>query len=226
VKDGHAVRMSKNRVEAFSDGVFAIVITLLVLELRPPEKQEGEHLAAALWDLWPNYIAYVIAFIVIGVMWINHHRLFNLVRIVDGGLLVLNLNLLLWTAVIPFPTVVMADYLRDGGADAKIAVAFFCAVVLVNSLSWGALYLWITHDDRLIGELPPRAVVRAARIRFTFGIIAYSIALGVATVAPYAALALHGAMALYYAFDQASVTRPPRRRSRSTGRRRRDAAVA
>src|SRR3954451_13659328 len=104
--------MTTTRVEAFSDGVFAIVITLLVIELRPPSVGAGESLARALWHEWPGYVAYVVSFMVIGVMWLNHHRMFDQVQRVDGALLVLNLHLLLWTALIPFPTAVVADYLR------------------------------------------------------------------------------------------------------------------
>jgi uncharacterized membrane protein len=197
--------MTKNRLEAFSDGVFAIVITLLVLELRPPEVKSEQSLASALWHQWPSYAAYLVSFIVIGVMWLNHHRLFDQVRQVDGPLLLFNLNLLLWTALIPFPTVVVADYLRGGGDDAKTAVAFYGAVVMVNALSWLAVFLWITHDERIAGELPPPDVLRKTRIRFGFGNIAYAFALAIAFVSPYVALALHAAMALYYAFDQASM---------------------
>ena len=86
--------MTKSRLEAFSDGVLAIAITLLVIEIRPPELH-GETLARALWEQWPSYVAYVVSFLTIGVIWLNHHRVFTQVVRVDGPLLVLNLNLLL-----------------------------------------------------------------------------------------------------------------------------------
>src|SRR5262245_44621623 len=111
--------LTKNRLEAFSDGVFAIAITLLVIEIRPPELDGGESLAHALGQQWPAYLGYLLSFLVLGVMWLNHHRIFEPVRRVDGAVLVLNLNLLLWAALIPFPTAVVADFLRDGGADAE-----------------------------------------------------------------------------------------------------------
>jgi uncharacterized membrane protein len=101
--------VGKNRLEAFSDGVFAIVMTLLVIEIRPPEVEEGGSLGQALWDLWPNYAGYLVSFLVIGMMWLNHHRIFEQVRAVDSPLLLLNLILLLWTALLPFPTAVMAE---------------------------------------------------------------------------------------------------------------------
>ena len=197
--------MTKNRLEAFSDGVFAIVITLLVIELRPPELESGESLASALWDLWPNYLAYFISFAVIGVMWLNHHRMFEQVRRVDGVLLVLNLNLLLWMALIPLPTAVVADFIRDGGADARTAVAVYSFVLLLAALSFSGLYAWILHDHRITGvHLPPEAV-RAARRRFSVGVVFYVIAFGISFVVPWIALVLQGAMAGYYLFDQASL---------------------
>ncbi len=198
--------ISKGRLEAFSDGVFAIVITLLAFDLRAPEHEAGVSLASALWDKWPAYIAYVVGFIQIGVMWLNHHRIFQQVREVDGVALVLNLNLLLWVAVIPFPTSVVAAYLRDGGSDAATAMFVFSAVLLANAISFCALYAWITHDERIIGTLPERSVVRAARIRFGIGLGVYGLAVALSWFVPVAVLALHFAMGLYYAFDQATVS--------------------
>jgi uncharacterized membrane protein len=121
--------VTKSRLEAFSDGVLAIAITLLVIEIRPPELH-GETLARALWEQWPSYVAYVVSFLTIGVIWLNHHRVFTQVVRVDGPLLVLNLNLLLWTALIPFPTAVVADYLGEGGEPARTAVALYGAVFM------------------------------------------------------------------------------------------------
>jgi uncharacterized membrane protein len=198
--------VTKTRLEAFSDGVFAIAITLLVIELHAPaELEPGETLAHALWLEWPSYVAYLVSFLTIGVIWLNHHRVFTQVARVDGPLLVLNLNLLLWTALIPFPTSVVADYLGQGGEQAKTAVAFYSGVFVLMGVSFDALFLWITHDARLLDRLPPPEVVRAARLRFTLGLAVYLLALALSFLWPPLALALHAAMALYYAFDQASV---------------------
>jgi uncharacterized membrane protein len=196
---------SKNRLEAFSDGVFAIVITLLVIDIRPPQVSVRESLAAALWRQWPSYAGYFVSFLIIGVMWLNHHRMFQEVRVVDGPLLVLNLNLLLWMALIPFPTSVVADHLRDGGEHASTAMALYGGLILLAAISFTALFAWITHDDRLVGALPPRTEVRKARIRFSFGLAAYTVAFGLSWVSAPLALAVHATMAGYYAFDQASL---------------------
>jgi uncharacterized membrane protein len=200
--------VTKNRLEAFSDGVFAIAITLLVIELHAPEVSDGESLAHALLGEWPSYVAYLVSFLTIGVIWLNHHRVFTQVVQVDGPLLVLNLVVLLWTALIPFPTAVVAEFLGEGGEHARTAVALYSAVFVLLGLSFGGLFLWITHDDRLLHRLPPPEVVRAARLRFTVGNAVYVVALALSFVWPPLALALHAAMALYYAFDQASVPAP------------------
>jgi uncharacterized membrane protein len=197
--------ITKARVESFSDGVLAIVITLLAFELAPPEVDQGQTLADALWEQWPSYLAFLLAFAQIGVIWLNHRRLFDQVRVVDGVLLLLNLNLLMWITVIPFPTAVVAEYLRDGGETTETAVALFSATLFVSSIGFIALFAWITHDDRLVHSLPPRRTVIAARVRFGIGLAAYGLAVGLAFVAPYAALAIHAVTAGYYAFDQAAL---------------------
>ncbi len=106
--------MTKSRLEAFSDGVLAIAITLLVIDLRPPQLEPGKRLAHALWQHWPSYVAYLVSFLTIGVLWLNHHWILEQVVQVDGPLLVLNLNVLLRTALLPFPTAVLAEHLGRG----------------------------------------------------------------------------------------------------------------
>jgi uncharacterized membrane protein len=197
--------VTTTRLEAFSDGVLAIAITLLVIEIHPPELHQGEQLADALWAQWPSYAAYLVSFLTIGVIWLNHHRVFAQVVRVDGPLLLLNLNLLLWTALIPFPTAVVAEHLRDGGEAARTAAALYCGVWLLTRVAFGALFAWVTHTDLLLGRLPPPGVVRAARRRFMLGLLVYAAALALSWVSAPLALALCGLMALYYAFDQASV---------------------
>jgi uncharacterized membrane protein len=201
--------VTTSRLEAFSDGVLAIAITLLVIEIRPPEVHEGETLAHALWAQWPSYVAYLVSFLTIGVIWLNHHRVFEQVARVDGPLLLLNLNLLLWTALIPFPTAVVAEHLQGPGEAARTASALYSGVLLGMSLAFGALFAWLTHTDRLLRRLPPPGVVRAARRRFMVGLVVYAAALVLSWVSAPLAVALCGLMALYYAFDQASVPAEP-----------------
>jgi uncharacterized membrane protein len=136
-------------------------------------------------------------------MWLNHHRIFEPARRVDGTVLVLNLNLLLWAVLIPFPTAVVADFLRDGGSDAKTAVALYGGVILLAAIAFTALFIGITRPS-IVEELPAPDVVRAARLRFGVGVGFYGVAFALSWVSPALALAVHGAMAAYYLTQQSS----------------------
>jgi uncharacterized membrane protein len=195
--------LTKNRLEAFSDGVFAIAITLLVIEIRPPTPAAGESLARALWEQWPHYLGYFLSFLVLGVMWLNHHRIFEPAVRVDGIVLVLNLNLLLWAVLIPFPTAVVADFLRDGGDDAKTAVALYGGVILLAAISFTALFVGITREG-IVDQLPTPDQVRAARLRFGLGVGVYTGAFLLSWLSPPLALAAHGTLAAYYLTEQSS----------------------
>ena len=126
--------MTKSRLEAFSDGVLAIAITLLVIDLRPPQLEPGKRLAHALWQHWPSYVAYLVSFLTIGVLWLNHHWILEQVVQVDGPLLVLNLNVLLRTALLPFPTAVWPST-WGGGEAARTAAALYSGVLMLLALA-------------------------------------------------------------------------------------------
>jgi hypothetical protein len=111
----------------------------------------------------------------------------------------------MWVTLIPYPTALVAEHLRGGGEATKTAVAVFSGVLFMTSIGFTALYAWITHDERLVHALPPRHVVVAARMRFGVGLAAYGLAVGLAFVVPYAALAIHAVSAGYYALDQATL---------------------
>jgi uncharacterized membrane protein len=148
------------RVEAFSDGVFAIAITLLILEIRVPELREpfrNGQLVTALLELWPSFVAFLFSFFVILVMWVNHHELVRWVRIADYPFLFANGLVLLMVTFVPFPTAIVARYL---GTDAsRAAVGFYCATFLCISVSFNALLLSITRHGRLLRpEVPAHAV--------------------------------------------------------------------
>jgi uncharacterized membrane protein len=186
--------VTKSRLEAFSDGVLAIAITLLVIELRPPQLQAGERLAHALWQQWPSYVAYLVSFVTIGVIWLNHHWILEQVVQVDGPLLVLNLNMLLWAALLPFPTAVLAEHLAAGSEPARTAAALYSGVLVLLALAGVALFSWVIHDDRL-HRLPP-VVVRATRVQFLAGLAMYGVAFALSWVSPLLGLAVCGALAL------------------------------
>jgi uncharacterized membrane protein len=129
------------RLEAFSDGVFAIAITLLILEIKVPHLEEGESLANALLHLWPSYGAYAFSFWVIGIFWVNHHSFFKLFRRVNHGFLLLNVLFLALISFIPFPTSVLAEYVTDP-ASVQNAVTFYCVSLLLPVLCWLSMWLY------------------------------------------------------------------------------------
>src|SRR5688572_1573782 len=115
--------METTRLEAFSDGVFAIAITLLIIEVHLPEGHDS--LASRVLETWPAYVAYVISFVTIGIMWANHHGIFQLIARTSHGLVVANLLLLMCVAFIPFPTKVLGEHLTSTGADQRTAALFY-----------------------------------------------------------------------------------------------------
>jgi uncharacterized membrane protein len=138
------------RVEAFSDGVFAIAITLLILEIKVPKlahDQPRTVLAASLIDLWPSYLAFLLSFFAILIMWINHHGLFNMVRRVNPGFLYANGFLLLLISFLPFPTSVLAEYLD--GKSLNAAAVFYCGTFIFISLGYNLIWQCMVRGDLL-----------------------------------------------------------------------------
>jgi uncharacterized membrane protein len=192
--------MSPARLEAFSDGVFAVAITLLALDLRVDGPGHGT-LAHQLAHQWPSFAAYVVSFFVIGIVWVNHHALFTSFARADRSLMFLNLLLLLWIVAIPFATSTMATYLRSGGGDAHLAAALYSAVLEGMSLSFASIFLWSIRGQNRAVPLPPGAT-RAAVARFTIGAFFYLVAIALAFLNAPASLTLNAAIALYYVFEQ------------------------
>jgi uncharacterized membrane protein len=195
--------MSSRRLEAFSDGVFAIAITLLVLDLVVPSHPEAveKGLAHALAQEWPAYFAYLVSFLVIGIIWVNHHTVFDKVRLVDRPVLFANLALLLVVSLIPFPTRLLADYLT-AGSDSHVAAAVYSATMLAMGLAYGTLWLVLTRDAKLLHEgVDPRASRLALR-RFGVGNVFYLATIALSFVNATVTLAVHAALAIYYCFDQ------------------------
>jgi uncharacterized membrane protein len=201
--------MGSGRVEAFSDGVFAIAITLLVLDLGVPARDHTKEgaLAAALGHQWPAYFAYLVSFLVIGIIWVNHHTIFMKVRRVDRLILFTNLALLLVVSAIPFPTHLLAEYLT-AGSNSHVAAAVYSAAMSAMGFAYAGLWLAITRDARILHEDVDPARSRAALLRFGVGAVLYPATIGLAFVSAIATLAVHAALAVYYSFNQ---LRTPRR---------------
>jgi uncharacterized membrane protein len=190
-----------NRLETFSDGVIAIAITLLILEIDVPEDTHGE-LWSALLRQWPSYLAYLISFAVIGIIWVNHHGILALVARVDRPLLYLNLLLLLAVAGIPFPTALVAEHLQSPGIDSEVAAAVYGGWATLVALSFNLMWRWIVHDASLIHEHVDLAALRANTRRFSLGLVIYPLTVGIAFLNPILALGVHGLLAAYYVVDQ------------------------
>jgi uncharacterized membrane protein len=186
-----------SRAEAFSDGVFAIAITLLVLDLRLPG---GGSLPHELLQAWPRYFAYVVSFLTIGIMWMNHHTLFSHVSRVDRPLLVLNLLLLMGVVAIPFPTTLVAEHLLGSGG-APAAVTYGLTMIAISAGFGGVWVYVVTHAERLGAALPPETLRRSVP-GFTIGGAGYVAGTLVAWFGfPVAALIIYGALAVYYLFE-------------------------
>jgi uncharacterized membrane protein len=190
------------RLEAFSDGVFAIAITLLVLEIRLPAGHA--QLTRKLFETWPSYLGYLISFITIGIMWANHHAIFRLIARSTHGLVVGNLLLLLCVSFLPFPTTVLADHLRHGGADQTTATVFYSGSFILIAIGFQVLWRAAATNNRLI---KPGCEEAAAQITksYRWGIPSYTVSTLVAFASVPASLALVGALALFWLIPRGRV---------------------
>ncbi|MFC1417108.1 TMEM175 family protein [Streptacidiphilus cavernicola] len=191
------------RVEAFSDGVFAIAITLLILEVKVPS---GPGIGRQLLHHWPSYAAYVVTFLIIGIMWANHHTVFSYVARVDRVLLFLNLLLLMVCSALPWAAGLVASYL-DGAdhGEAAIALAVYSGFMVAHALTFGALWWWLTRTGHLFDARVDVEAARGTRLRFALGSVVYPLLLGLSFVSAVLTLALHGLLAVYYGFNQLPV---------------------
>lgn len=192
--------MDRGRLEAFSDGVFAVAITLLALNLVVAGPGHGT-LAHQLGEKWPGYVAYLISFFTIGIIWVNHHALVSNVVRVTRLLLFLNLVLLLFVVLVPVATGTVADYLAHGGFDAKLAVAMYGVVLTGMSVGFASMLEWSLGEGRTLTSVPPEKRW-AARARFMSGGLAYLLVVGCAFVSAPVALGLSGVVAAYYIFER------------------------
>ncbi|MFN0145882.1 MAG: TMEM175 family protein [Dehalococcoidia bacterium] len=189
--------MTTSRLEAFSDGVFAIAITLLILEIRIPESEAGGHLANDLLHLWPSYAAYAVSFLVIGIYWVNHHMIFDHVERVDRPLLFLNLGLLLSVSFMPFPTGVLARFIRED--DAEIAAAAYSATMLVAALAFFALWWYAATREALLQHDVHAGQVRSLLMTSVPGPVLYAACFGLSFINAPLTLAVHAALAIFWA---------------------------
>jgi TMEM175 potassium channel family protein len=192
--------MDRSRLEAFSDGVFAVAITLLALDLIVAGPGHGT-LLSQLTAKWPAFAGYLISFLTIGIIWVNHHVLVRSITKVDRTLLFVNLMLLLFVVLIPFGTATVADYLPANSADARLAMVLYGGIFLGMSAGFGAIFEWTLHGQRVNRPLPPERHW-AARRRFVGGGLVYAVAVVIAAFNALAAFVLIGLVAVYYVVER------------------------
>jgi uncharacterized membrane protein len=199
--------MDRSRLEAFSDGVFAVAITLLAFNIAVKGPGHGKLWGwhGQLWHLWPTFLAYLVSFFVIGIIWVNHHGLLQSVKAVDRTLLFLNLLLLLFVVLIPFATTTVAQYRLSDSPDGRVSVAVYSGVFLGMSIGFGLVFEWTLHGERT--HRPLQAAERwPARLRFVSGAAVYLVDIGVALLNAVAGFAVIAAVAVYYIVER---TPPP-----------------
>ena len=158
--------MNKNRIEAFSDAVMAVAITLLALDLKV-EPKKGLPLATQLWEQWPSFAAFAVSFFIIGAVWISHHELFRMATGAGTGVLVANMLLLLFVTAIPFVTATYADYAEQGDDNARVAVIAYGVVMTGMSVSFTLILRAMLSANLFRVQLSP---VESRKLLFKYGI--------------------------------------------------------
>jgi uncharacterized membrane protein len=187
--------LTTTRLETFSDGVFAIAATLLVLEFGV-HASSGPQLGHDLFHLWPSYLAYVTSFLTIGIIWINHHYCVATFARADRPLLFLNLLLLLVIGFLPFPTKLVAQYLQKPGQQA--AVVAYAGTFLVMAIVYNTWWRYASGGRRLIAADVADTAVQAISRAFNLGPPMYALAFLIAFFSPLASVALTFAIAAFY----------------------------
>lgn len=188
------------RLEAFSDGIFAVAITLLVLEIKiPPPDTSG--LSTVVMNQWPSFLAYFISFVTILIMWINHHAIFKLIHRTDQTFLVINGLLMLLITFVNYPTAVLAEHIQSPhNSDQIFAAAFYSLTFILISIVFQALWLYATYKRRLLNKSVDPALIATITRQYRFGPLFYLIAFALAFVNVGASVALNGVLAVYFAF--------------------------
>ena len=187
--------MSTNRLEAFSDGVFAIAATLLILNVVEP----GGQLGPALLRIWPSYAAYAVSFVTIGVIWINHHLVIAQIGKVDRLFLLVNIIFLMLIAFIPFPTRLLAEHINSEGAQA--AALSYGITLTGTAVMFNVMWQYAAQRGRLLRENADARVVRGITRSYLPGPFIYLVATVAALVSPQLSAVLYAGIALFYVLE-------------------------
>lgn len=196
------------RIEAFSDGIFAVAITLLILNIQVPRTSAGnplnpDQLTGALIHQWPAYLAFITSFATIGIMWINHHRLFTHIKASNDILLALNLLLLLLIVFVPFPTALLADYHEP---KYVLAAVLYSATFVLLAIVFNTLWRYASHNNRLLDKRADRRAVAAITKQYRFGPLLYLVALALAFIYAPASIIWNLLLAIFFALPGRVVT--------------------
>lgn len=182
------------RLEAFSDGVFAIAITLLILQIDVP--LHSEHLLRDLLHRWPSFLAYALSFLVILIMWVNHHTVFRLISRIDRRFLILNGLLLMLITFLNYPTAILADYLTS--SNAGTALALYNGTFVIVALTFSLLWRYAAREGRLLApDVDPERVAMINRA-YRLGPFIYLAAFLMAFVSVPLSLAIDFGLAFYF----------------------------
>jgi uncharacterized membrane protein len=193
--------METARLETFSDGIFAIAATLLILDVRPAG--DGS-LAQQLLHAWPSYLAYGISFATIGIMWINHHTIFRQIDRVDRTFLAINVLFLMVIAFIPFPTRVLAAHLHR---DARTAALVYGFTNVAMAVVYAGVWFYAARGRRLLAANADERVVRGISRAYLPGVPLYSLATASAFLSSWLAVALFGGLAVFYVVESSLFAR-------------------
>ncbi|NJP31789.1 TMEM175 family protein [Micromonospora thermarum] len=182
----------RSRVESFSDGVFAVVLTVMAVELlqNGPARAGGRELPEALVQAWPSYLAYVITFVISGQIWLAHHNLWRYVVRVDHTLMVFNLLLLLFVAAIPFTADLLSDNLRSDATEQRLTAALYVGTLLGEGIFFNLSWWWARRRRLLHADLDPR-LARTLAWRMRLRPLLFVVAFAVVFVDPILSLFLY-----------------------------------
>jgi len=191
--------LSTKRLEAFSDGVFAIAITLLILEIKIPDSSElgKTSLLHYLLGIWPKYFAYVFSFVVIGIYWANHHYIFQFYRKTNHVFNILNIFFLLTISFLPFPTAIFGEYINDA-AHRRTAVIFYSIGIYLPAMAWICMWWYASAGKRLIDTRLSDTFIQYLNRLFALSNLLYLVCIALAFVSPRASVILNILLTLVY----------------------------
>jgi uncharacterized membrane protein len=192
-----SVGSDTGRLETFADGVMAIAITLLILDVKVPDLRDGHTLTFHLVHMWPSYVGYAVSFLTIGVIWVNHHHMFKLIERTNHAFLILNGVFLMTIAFLPWPTAVVAAYLRGTPGDRAAASFTYGVTMVAISVMFNVVWRYAVARGLLTPGLDPDGVRRASN-NYLAGPTVYGVATVIAPWVPFVSLGIFAAMAVYW----------------------------